>query len=257
MIDTHCHLDSPLFDADRGEVLERARRAGVEYLIAPATGPDRWQRLCSMRGPSIAIALGIHPQFLAELDPRGDAAAMEELDSRLSRGEAVAVGECGLDGPTAATGVPMERQREVLRAHLDLARRHRLPVVLHCLKAHDALMAVLAEAPLPAGGVLHSFSGAPEQVRKYASFGLHFSFAGPVTYQGAKKPLAAVRAVPPGRLLIETDAPDQAPRPHRGRCEPGFLPQVAEGVARALGVSADEVAAATTESARRLFRIER
>lgn len=252
MIDTHCHFDSPRFDSDRSEVLERARRAGVRALIAPATGPAGWQRLLSMRGPGVAVALGIHPQLLPDLDPRADAAALGELEALLQRGEAVAVGECGLDGPSVA-GAPMERQREVLRAHLQLARRHGLPVLLHCVKAHDALMALLSEEPLPAGGVLHSFSGAPEQIAKYASFGLHFSFAGPVTYEGAKKPLAAVRAVPPARLLIETDAPDQTPRPHRGRCEPAFLADVAEGVARALGSSAAEVAAATAENARKLF----
>ncbi len=116
-------------------------------------------------------------------------------------------------------------------------------------------MALLSEVPLPAGGVLHSFSGAPEQVAKYASFGLHFSFAGPVTYEGAKKPLAAVRAVPPGRLLVETDAPDQTPRPHRGRCEPAHLAQVVEGVARALGASAADVGAQAADNARRLFRL--
>jgi TatD DNase family protein len=136
-----------------------------------------------------------------------------------------------------------------------LARRHGLPVLLHCLKAHDALMAVLAEEPPTFGGVLHSFSGAPDQVKKYASFGLHFSFAGPVTYEGAKKPVAAAREVPPGLLLVETDSPDQAPRPYHGRCEPAYLLEVTQGVARARGASVEEIAELTSANARRLFRL--
>jgi TatD DNase family protein len=149
----------------------------------------------------------------------------------------------------------MERQIEVLRGHLRLARRFELPVVLHCLKAHDALLALLAEEPLPAGGVLHSFSGSAEQVRAYLRFGLHFSFAGPVTYETAKKPLAAVRAVPEDRLLLETDAPDQTPRPHHGRNEPAFIAEIAAAVARSLGATVEDVDAVTTSNARALFGI--
>jgi TatD DNase family protein len=149
----------------------------------------------------------------------------------------------------------MERQVSVLRAHLRLARRFGLPVVVHCLRAHEPLLALLAEEPLPAGGVLHSFSGSPEQVGAYARYGLHFSFAGPVTYERARKPLAAARAVPPGKLLLETDAPDQTPRPRRGRNEPAYLAEIAAAVARALGATVDEVDALTTANARALFRL--
>ncbi len=254
MIDTHCHLDSPRFDPDREAVLERSRGAGVETLIVPAIGPGGWERLLSMRGPGVAVALGIHPQLLPEIDPREDAANLARLDRLLGAGGAIALGECGLDRPAAA-GAPLERQAEVLRGQMRLARRHRLPVLLHCLKAHDVLMEVLAEEPPTFGGVLHSFSGSADQVKKYASLGLHFSFAGPVTYEGAKKPIAAAREVPTGLLLVETDAPDQAPRPHRGRCEPAYLLEVTQGVARARGASVEEIAASTSANARRLFRL--
>jgi TatD DNase family protein len=147
----------------------------------------------------------------------------------------------------------LERQVAVLRGHLRLAHKHALPVMLHCLRAHDALLGLLAEEPLPAGGVLHSYSGSADQVRAYAAFGLHFSFAGPLTYERARKPVLAARAVPRDRLLIETDAPDQTPRPHRGRNEPAFLAEIAAALAMALGTIAAEVDALTTENARRLF----
>ena len=220
MIDTHCHLDVAAFDPDRAEVVARARAVGVTDVVIPAIGPAGWQRLreLALGTPGLHFAVGIHPQLLPELPARDDDRHLSELEAALARGGAVGVGECGLDLPSVAAGATMERQVRVLRGHLELARRFRLPVLLHCLRAHAPLLALLEElGPPPAGGVLHSFSGSAEQVRAYLPSGLHFSFAGPVTYERARRPLEAARAVPPGRLLLETDAPDQTPRPHRGR----------------------------------------
>lgn len=257
MIDTHCHLDGPAFDADRAAVLARARAAGVTDVVVPAVGPGGWRAVAAYAAatPGVHFGLGVHPQLLPELDPRGDDRLLADLDAALSRGGAVCVGECGLDGATAQAGAPMERQLAVLRGQLRLARKHRLPVSLHHLRALDPLLAVLREEPLPAGGVLHSFSGSPEQVAPFAELGLHFSFAGPVTYERARRPLVAARAVPEGRLLLETDAPDQTPRPRRGRNEPAFLPVIAAALAAALGISAGELARRTTASARAVFRL--
>lgn len=257
MIDSHCHLDKPEFDADRDGVLARARAAGVSDVVVPAVGPDAWDGLLrwAARAPGVHVALGIHPQLLPELDPAGDGARLAALEAALARGGAVAIGECGLDGPSVARGAPMDRQVAVLRGHLALARRFGLPVILHALRAHEPLLALLAEEPLPDGGVLHSFSGSAEQVPAYARHGLHFAFAGPVTYERARKPLAAARAVPRDRLLVETDAPDQTPRPHRGRCEPAYVVEVAAAVAGAIGATVAEVDALTTANARRLFRL--
>jgi TatD DNase family protein len=229
----------------------------VSDVIVPAVAPERWAALAALARatPGVHFGLGIHPQALPELDPRDDDRHLAELDVALARGGAVAVGECGLDGPSLAAGASVERQVRVLRAHLVLARAHRLPVVLHCLKLHGPLLALLREEPLPAGGVLHSYSGGAEQVKAYLALGLHFAFAGPVTYAGARRPLDAIRAVPPDRLLLETDAPDQTPRPHRGRNEPAFLPEIAAAIARATGRALAEVDTATTSNARSLFRL--
>lgn len=257
MIDTHCHLDTEAFAADRHEVIARARAAGVTDIVIPAIGPDGWEALLELAGstPGLHAGLGIHPQLLPEIDPKDDDRHLARLDELLGRGGTIAVGECGLDGPTSARA-PMDRQLAVLEGHLALARKHRLPVLIHCLRAHEPLIRLLGEeAPLPASGVLHSYSGGADHVRKYAGWDLYFSFAGPVTYENARKILLAVRAVPPERLLIETDAPDQTPRPHRGRCEPAHLVEVARGVAEALGESVEEVAARTSANARRLFRL--
>ncbi len=258
MIDSHCHLDGPAFDADREAVLARARAAGVTDVVVPAVDPDGWERLlalCAGR-PGLHVALGIHPQALPGLDPADDDRHLADLESLLGRGGAVAVGECGLDGPSAGAGAPLDRQRSVLRGHLDIARRLGLPVLLHTLRAHDAMREELERDGIPSGGVLHSFSGSAEQVPPFAALGLHFSFAGPVTYQAARKPGAAARAVGIDRLLVETDAPDQTPHPHRGaRNEPSYLPLVLEAVALAVGSSTAELDRVTTRNARRLLRL--
>jgi TatD DNase family protein len=259
VIDTHCHLDAAAFAPDRALVLERARAAGVTDVVVPAVGPDGWEalRAYALATPGVHFGLGVHPQLLPELDPRDDGRRLADLEAALARGGAVAVGECGLDGPSAAAGAPMDRQVEVLRGHLGLARRFRLPVILHCLRAHEPLFALLAEEPLPAGGVLQSWSGSADQVRAFLRYGLHFSFAGPLTYERARRPLEALRAVPEELLVLETDAPDQTPRPRQGRNEPAFVAEIAAAAAAALGVSVDALDAWTTANARRLFGMTR
>jgi TatD DNase family protein len=257
VIDTHCHLDQPQFDPDRAEVLERARAAGVTDVVVPAVGPARFAGLLALARatPGLHAGLGVHPQLLPEVDPREDDRMLADLEAALAGGGAVGVGECGLDGPSAEAGAPMDRQLAVLEGHLALARRHRLPVMLHGWRAWDALLALLEKDGLPAGGVLHSYSGPADKVAAFARLGLHFSFAGPLTWERARKPILALREVPVDRLLLETDAPDQTPRPHRGRCEPAYLAEVARAAAAALGVALEEVDRLTSENARRLFRL--
>jgi len=261
VIDTHCHLDAPAFDADRAEVLARARAAGVAAVVVPAVGPARWAGLLELvrATPGLHAGLGIHPQLLPEVDAREDDRMLADLDAALAaavpRGGVVCLGECGLDGGSVALGAPMDRQVRVLEGQLTLARKYRLPASLHMLRAAEPLLAALERDGLPAGGVLHSWSGSAEQVAPFARLGLHFAFAGPVTYERARKPLLAARAVPPDRLLLETDAPDQTPRPHRGRCEPAFLAEVRDALAAALDQPPAALAALTSRNARRLFRL--
>lgn len=256
MIDTHCHIDSPRFSEDRPEVLARAWAAGLKGIVVPAIGPEGWEALLELprSDARLQVGLGIHPQRLPELPESEDDEHLERLDALLASG-AAAVGECGLDGGSVAAGASLERQLRVLERHLDLAQKHGLPVLVHCLKAHPALVALLERrATPPAGMLLHSYSGGADLVPFYLRKGCDFSFAGPVTFEGARKPLGAARAVPIDRLHAETDAPDQSPHPHRGgRCEPGFLPLVIAALGEAHRLMPEELAARTAENARRLF----
>ena len=258
MIDTHCHLDVAAFDADRDEVIARAGAAGVTGMLIPAIRPRTWAALEALArrhaAAGVRFAIGIHPQIVPELDP-GERGDLEDLEERLARaGEgAIAVGECGLDGGTGERAL----QERIFRAHVRVARAVGKPLVVHVLRAHDAAPRILREEGAAAAGVvLHSYSGGADLVPVYAALGCAFSFAGPVTYPGARRPIEAARAVPAELLLAETDAPDQAPGPARrgGRSEPAFLPSVIAGLAAARGADPAEVAALTAANAARLFR---
>jgi TatD DNase family protein len=254
VIDTHCHLDTPAFDADRAAVLSRAAAAGVRGMLVPAIRPRTWPALVALavgaHDAGVRCALGIHPQIVPELTPDELAGDLEaRLAEAITEARAVAVGECGLDG---GTGEPALQER-LFRAHVRVARTLGLPLVIHVLRAHDAAPRILREEG-PVTGVLHSYSGGAELVPVYRALGCAFSFAGPISYANARRPVEAARAIPPELLLVETDAPDQAPEGHRGgRSEPAFLPAVVAGLAAARGLAVDEAAALTAANARRIF----
>jgi TatD DNase family protein len=254
VIDTHCHLDGPAFAADRDAVLARARAAGVAGVLVPAVRPASWPDTIAVGAKAgVAIALGVHPQCVPELEPaeRALASDADALTAAIARVAPCAVGECGLDGATGA----LELQEQILRAHVRAARALRLPLVVHVLRAHDRAPRILREERAhEVGGVLHSYSGGVELVPVYRDLGLAFSFAGPVTYPNARRPVDAARAVPEDLLLAETDAPDQAPAPHQGaRSEPAYVVHVIEGVARARSATTHAIAALTAANARRIF----
>ena len=251
MIDSHCHLDLPAFDADRDAVVARARAAGVTGILVPAIRPRTWPALRDLARsyPELRIALGIHPQSVPELDASERALDPETLAAAL--GDAVAVGECGLDGGTGER----ELQEQLFRVHIRAARLAKRPLVIHVLHAHDVAPRILdEERARDVGGVLHSYSGGPDLVHVYERHGMAFSFAGPVTYANARKPVAAARLVPDALLLAETDAPDQAPASHRGeRSEPAYVAEIVAGLAAARRVDPAAIAALTTANARRIF----
>lgn len=254
MIDTHCHLDLDAFAADRDQVISRAAVAGVIGMLVPAIRPQTWGALVELArrhaGHGMRCALGIHPQIVPELTADelvGDLA--ERIARAVDEAGAIAVGECGLDGGTEELG----RQEAIFRAHLRAARAIDKPVVIHVLRAHDAAPRILREEG-PVRGILHSYSGGAELVPVYRDLGMAFSFAGPISYPNARRPVEAARLIDASLLLVETDAPDQAPEGHRGgRSEPGFLPAVIAGLAAARGVSAEEITAQTTANAHRIF----
>lgn len=219
------------------EVLARARAAGVQAFVSVGTSPEGWARQRRLGLSDVHLAFGLHPWWV---DPN-----WEQAVGQLDLSGAVALGEIGLD----RLRPDLERQQQAYRAQLELARQHKLPVVLHLVKAHDLVGQELNGLE----GVVHSYSGSREQLQPYLERGLHISFSSGAL-RGGKKVLGALRAVPGERLLLETDAPDQSPR--RGeRNEPAFLPEVVDFAARARGEEPEVLARVTAENARRLFRL--
>jgi TatD DNase family protein len=259
LIDTHCHLDMPAFDPDREEVWQRARALGVRAAIIPGVEPARWDRTLALARPHERfVALGLHPQALPTLDAQSVSRGLSELPRLAREAGAVAIGECGLDGTVDLGRAPIARQREILAAQLEIARALELPLIVHVLRAHGEALALLRASPLPRRpGVIHSYSGGPELVREYLALGFHLSFAGAVTRPQARRPVAAARAVPLDRLLLETDAPDQPPTGAPGRrCEPGHLPLTVARLAALRGETEAALVAGTSANACRLFQLD-
>jgi TatD DNase family protein len=259
--DSHCHLDFDAFDGDREDVWARACAAGVTQVFVPGATPAQWAGLGALKArfSGVHVGVGLHPYFLHEVGEQECERALERLPAEYARLGASAVGECGLDGrPEKVEHTPLERQVAVLERHLVLARELAAPLVVHVVHAHGVAVRLFEKfGPLPAGGVLHSYSGSAAFVPRYARLGFSFGFSAAVCRTGARKVLEAVRAVRDDRLLLETDAPDQLSPAlrHAGavRNEPTALLDVAKVVSECRGVSLAHLAALTTANAERLF----
>ncbi|MBE2292014.1 MAG: TatD family hydrolase [Xanthomonadales bacterium] len=252
LVDSHCHLDAAEFDADRAQVVERARAAGVRRQVVPAVTAASWPKLREVcaAAPGLHPAYGLHPVFLAEHRP----AHLHELREWIERERPVAIGECGLD--FFAEGLDAQAQASYFEGQLRLARETGLPLVVHARRAVDAVIAAIRRFGGESGlrGVVHSFSGSPEQARRLWELGFLVGLGGPVTYERAQRLRRLAASMPLEFLLLETDAPDQPDAGIRGqRNEPARLPRVLETVARLRGLDPGEVATATRANAERLF----
>lgn len=244
LIDTHCHLADPAFDADAGEVIERALGAGVGHLVVIGETPATAAKALSLADghPQLSITAGLHPHEASAWT--GETAAW--LEEMLGDDRVVAAGEMGLDYHYDHS--PRAVQREVFAAQLALARRSGKPAVIHAREADDDVAEVLGEFS-DVRCVLHSFSSGPALLEAGLRLGHYFSFSGMITFRNWRRDDAILR-VPPERLLVETDAPYLAPMPHRGkRNEPAFVARTAERLAQVRGLSAREMGLLTSANA--------
>ena len=253
MIDSHAHVGRPEFDSDRDEVLARAVKAGVSWVVEAGTDAASSRRAIelSRKHPGVRAAVGMHP-----CDVRaGREAEMEEIARLAREPEVVAIGETGLDfhwEENAATDV----QERFLRRHIAISRETGKPLVLHHRKAAARVAEVLEEeGPPPAGGSFHCFAGDLELARRVIKMGFKIGVGGSSTFK--KSPLPGIlRELELTDVVLETDAPYLAPMPHRGkRNEPAYLTLVRDQLAAALGVAPKALEDATDAASRRLFRI--
>jgi len=251
LVDSHCHLDAAEFDADRDQVIARARAAGVTRQVVPAVDAAGWPKLRAACPPGSGLypAYGLHPMYLASHRDEH----LPLLREWIERERPLAVGECGLD--YFVQGLDAERQMHIFEGQLQLAREFDLPVVVHARRAVDAVIAAIRRVG-GLRGVVHSYSGSEEQARQLWRAGFMLGLGGPVTYDRANRLRRLAATMPLEHLLLETDAPDQPDASIRGqRNEPARLPEVLRVIAGLRGIDADELAHATTANAERLFAL--
>ena len=258
-VDSHAHIDGEEFDADRDEVVGRAREAGVRAILNVGTGDPNSGSLeravwVAEKYEGVYAAAGVHPHDARLYDD-----AVEGRLADLLRGHTrvVALGEIGLDYHYEHS--PREVQREVFARQLRLARGLSLPVIIHSREADAETLDILSAeyAGAPRGGVMHCFGGGPALAEGALGLGFYISFAGNVTFKKADSLREVARSVPPERLLVETDCPYLAPVPHRGRRnEPAHVVATARFLADLRGVAPEELGRDTCDNFSRLFGVE-
>lgn len=253
LVDSHCHLDDRQFDEDREAVIERALEVGVTRMLSIGTGdgpPDLEAAVrLADRYSFIYASGGVHPHDAS----KADGETFRRLEQVLKHPKVLAVGEIGLDYYYDHS--PRGRQQEVFVEQLRIASDARLPVIIHTRDAWDDTMRLLRQhwQPTGLGGIMHCFSGGPDEARQALELGLHISFAGIVTFPKADTVREAARIVPLDRLLVETDCPYLAPAPKRGRRnEPSFAVHTARRLAELRELTLDHLADATAKNFNRL-----
>jgi len=249
LIDTHCHLDGEPLASQLPELLAEAHACGIGQWVVPAIRPAGWQGIMELcrRFPAALPTVGIHPLACAEATV-DDLALLDQLAPQV-----VAIGEIGLDRQAA----DLAGQEACFREQLRMARRHGLPVLIHCRGAIGRTLTILQEERAEQiGGIMHAFSGSLESAREFVRLGFAISLTATITYQGAVRPLRLARELPLSQLVLESDAPDLSPQAHRGSFNrPAWLVETARALAALKQVSLDDLAAATTATARAALRL--
>ncbi|MGM0855390.1 MAG: TatD family hydrolase [Bacillota bacterium] len=253
LFDTHVHLNAEQFNEDLEEVISRAREAGVEKMVVVGFDRPTINRAMELieQYEFLYASIGWHPVDAIDMKDE-DLAWIEELSNHP---KVVAIGEMGLDYHWDKS--PKDVQKEVFRKQIHLAKKVKLPIIIHNRDATQDIVNILREEGAEeVGGIMHCFSGSPEIAQECVDMNFYISLGGPVTFKNAKKPKEVAKEIPLEKLLIETDCPYLAPHPHRGkRNEPAYVKLVAEQIADLKEVSFEEVENITTENAKKLFNI--
>ncbi|MEK4094447.1 TatD DNase family protein [Bacillus sp. RC55] len=254
LFDTHSHLNAEQFEEDLQEVIARMKEAGVTYTVVVGFDEVTIKKAIELAEAYdfIYAAVGWHPVDAIDMKEE-HLAWLEEL---AAHPKVVAIGEMGLDYHWDKS--PKEIQKEVFRKQIALAKKVKLPIIIHNRDATQDIVDILEEEnAAEVGGIMHCFSGSAEVAQRCVDMNFLISLGGPVTFKNAKKPKEVAMEIPLEKLLIETDCPYLTPHPFRGkRNEPSYVKLVAEEIANLKGISYDEVAQVTTKNAKSLFGVE-
>ncbi len=253
-IDTHCHLEDENFSADRAEVLERAKVAGVEAIInfGSTLASSRALTELAQKFSELYAGVGIHPEEIDAFDEK----TCTRLAELATDKKVVAIGEIGLDYHWEKDSARRLIQQKIFIEQLDLARQLHLPVCIHEREAHGDTLKILQTEGKNLRGVLHCYSGSLEMAREVWKLGWLIGVDGPLTFKNSAKLPEVVKAAPRDMILIETDAPYLAPVPFRGkRNEPAYLVEIAKKLAELRNETLEEVTAYTTANAINLYTL--
>lgn len=251
IFDSHAHYDDTAFAEDRDTLLAAFPESGVTGVVNAASDLESARRSLALaeQYPFLYAAVGIHPEAADTFSP----AVLPTLESLAAHPRAVAIGEIGLDYHWEENP-SRDCQKACFEAHLQLADRLSLPVIVHDRDAHEDTLTLLKQ--YRPSGVLHCFSGSVEMMREAVALGMYIGLGGAVTFKNARRPLEVAAAVPIDRLLLETDAPYMAPVPCRGhRCDSRMIAHTAEVIAAVRDMAVEDLLCRTAENARRLFGI--
>ncbi|MCU0565131.1 MAG: TatD family hydrolase [Oculatellaceae cyanobacterium Prado106] len=254
LIDTHVHINFDSFEPDLEVVAQNWREAGVVRLVHSCVEPAEFTQIQAIanRFPEVSFAVGLHPLDVDKWtsDSATQILALAESDARV-----VAIGEMGLDFYKAEN---RSLQEQVFWEQLAIAHSLNRPIIVHCRDAAEAMADLLSKFQAEQGhiqGVMHCWSGTPEETQWFLDLGFYISFSGIVTFKNATQVQASAQMVPSDRLLIETDCPFLSPVPKRGerRNQPAYVRYVAEQVAKLRGIPLETLAEQTTANACELF----
>jgi TatD DNase family protein len=250
IIETHLHLCDEKFDADRDEVLNRAKEAGVAKILNVGAELSEVRRIAGLNLPDVFKSLGLHPENAGEFS--GDVLA--EIKEYLKDERVRAVGEIGLD--YHKNTVPKETQEKMFRKFIEAAVEFDLPVVIHSRDAHDDVYRILKEYNVKKRGIIHCFSGSFNMAGKFTDAGYALGIGGVLTFSNAADLREVIRKIPLESLVLETDAPWLAPQKVRGkRNESANLKEIAEKLAEVKGISVEKVEEVTSRTAQRVLGI--
>jgi len=252
LVDTHAHLQWASFDKDREKVINRAKKAGVEYIVNIGFDVDG-----SIKGIDLAekhkglyATVGIHPHNANQFNHK----VLDKLRKLSENPKVVAIGEIGLDYYRNLS--PRQAQKEAFEAQLLLAKELELPVVIHDREAHADTLEILSKFKEEITIIMHCFSGSKEMAEQCVKSNFYISFAGPITFPNSRKLHEIAKWIKLNKILLETDSPWLAPQDMRGkRNEPAFLAFTAKKIAELKRISMDKLAEATTENAKEIFQL--
>ena len=254
IIDTHCHLDDERYNDDIAEVIERAKKQGVERFIIPGADPKTLKRAVELSETydEIYFSVGVHPYDAKNYNK-------EFLETFINHPKCVAIGECGLDYfrlPETEEEIEAEKklQKEVFVDQILWAKELKLPLIVHVRESSADCLALLTEHAGAEGGVLHCYN-ADESLLKLSDKNFYYGIGGVLTFKNAKKLINVYSKIPYDKLIIETDAPYLTPHPHRGkRNEPAYCDVVADKMVDLSNVEKSDLILTTTTNAQRLFK---